>query len=113
MARSAMSRAQRARLVRAWRTSGESQTAFARRHGVHARTFWGWCQAAPPAPDPARERPRFVPVRVAPPVAPTALGLETAPGLAILLPSGERVHVAPGTAPTWVAAIVAALRPAC
>ena len=115
MARSAKSRAQRARLVRQWRTSGFPQAAFARRHGVHPRTFWGWCRAALAAPGSPADTPRFLPVQV---VRPTASPARAArgphpAGLEILLVSGERVRVAPDTAPAWVAAIVAALRPAC
>ena len=115
MARSAKSRAQRARLVRQWRASGDSQAAFARRYGVHPRTFWGWCHAAPAAPARPGNPPRFLPVQVVRPAEPAARA-ERAPhptGVEILLTSGERVRVAPDTAPAWVAAIVVALRPAC
>jgi transposase-like protein len=115
MARSAKSGAQRARLVRQWRTSGGSQAAFARRHGVHPRTFWGWCHTSSAAPRQPADAPRFLPVHVVRPAEPAARA-EHAPhpiGLEILLASGARVRVAPDTAPAWVAAIVAALRPAC
>lgn len=115
MARSAKSRAQRARLVRQWQTSGGSQAAFARRHGVHPRTFWGWAHVAHPGSRQPPDAPRFLPVQVVRPPAPSAgAGQLLHPtGLEILLVSGERVRVAPDTAPAWVAAIVAALRPAC
>jgi transposase-like protein len=118
MVRSAKSRAQRARLVRAWQTNGGSQAAFARRHGVHPRTFWGWCQTAPAGRRRPAPAPRFLPVeivRATRPVEPASRGGRSSlpTGLEILLVSGERVRVAPETAPAWVAAIVAALRPAC
>jgi hypothetical protein len=98
---------QRARLVAAWRASDSSQAAFARRHHVHPRTFWGWVRETPMV-GVAVARPAFVPVRVA--ADPPAVAAE---GLDIRLASGERLHVAAGTSPVWVAAILAALRASC
>jgi transposase-like protein len=62
----------RARLVAQWRVSGETRAAFARRHGVHPRTFWGWCQADDPRTAEPDRRATFLPVRVvdATPTAP-------------------------------------------
>ncbi len=77
MARSAKSRAQRARLVRQWQTSGGSQAAFARRHGVHPRTFWGWVYASHLGLRSPAEAPRFLPVQVVRPAAPAAREIET------------------------------------
>jgi hypothetical protein len=108
MARSTKTRAQRARLVSRWRASGRSQAAFARQQGLHPRTFWGWCRATPEirvAPAPAR----FLPVQVVEPPS----DRREATGVEILLITGERVRVASGTAPAWVAAVIAALRPSC
>ena len=107
MARATKTRGQRARLVRRWRASGLSQAAFARQQGLQPRTFWGWCREVPTTR--ARVTPRFLPVRVmaADPEEGGAAGVE------ILLVSGDRVRVAPGTAPVLVAAVVAALRSSC
>lgn len=107
MKRSTKTRTQRARLVAAWRTSGTSQAAFARRHQIHPRTFLDWIRASPCAPS-APATP-FVPVTVGPPSAADP----TTDGLTIVLPRGERLEVLAGTAPEWVAAIVAGLRASC
>jgi len=101
---------QRARLVAQWRANGGNQAAFARQHHVHPRTFWDWIRAHPPG-EPAgpveAPGPRFVAVRVAA-TTPTEEAR-----LVIEEPGGLRLHVAPGTCPTWVGAIVAHLRPSC
>jgi transposase-like protein len=107
MAVSTMTPAERARLVAQWRASSQSQAAFARRYGLHPRTFWGWVRETPRV-DVAAVRPPFVPVRVAPDSPAVATD-----GLDMTLPSGERLHVAAGTSPTWVAAVVTALRASC
>jgi hypothetical protein len=101
-------KAQRARLVAAWRASDSSQSAFARPHRIHPRTFWGWVRETPRVEVAVAARPAFVPVRVA--VDPPAVGAE---GLDIRLPRGEQLHVAVGTSPTWVAAVVTAWRASC
>jgi hypothetical protein len=94
---------QRAQWVARWRASDESQGAFARRHGIHPRTFWGWVQTAPPA-----AAARFVPVQVtAEPVVLPPTPVE------ILLPRGTVVRVTPGTSPAWLAAVVAAVHATC
>jgi transposase-like protein len=100
--------AQRARLVAQWRASLLSQAAFARQHHVHPRTFWDWIRQAPVAA-PARPAPRFVPVQVLDAPRERAGG----EGVTIVLPGGERIQVSVGTSPTWVAAVVAELRPRC
>lgn len=88
-----------AALVRQWAASGESQTAFARRHGVHPRTFWGWCRQ--------RARvPTFVPVTIVEP-APSAVTVT------IVWPTGERVEVQGADSGLLLAHAVAALRQAC
>ena len=105
---------QRARLVAQWRTSGGPQAAFARQHHVHPRTFWDWIRAHPPVGPAAAQAgsvtasgPRFVAVRV------EATTPTEEARLVIEGPGGLRLHVAPGTCPTWVGAIVAHLRPSC
>jgi transposase-like protein len=89
--------AQMTRLVAQWRTSGELQARFARRHGVRPWTLWYWSRktATPPAP------PTFVPVQVTP--TPERRPIE------VVLPDGVRV-VAPTDTP---APTVAAWRSPC
>ncbi len=89
----------RAQLVRAWQATGESQTAFARRHGVHPRTFWGWCRAGARAP-------AFVPVRLVE-AAPTAVTVT------IVWPTGARVEVQGADSGVLLGQAVAALRQTC
>jgi hypothetical protein len=108
MAVSTTTPAERARLVTLWRASESSQAAFARRHHVHPRTFWGWVRETPMVELTAAARPPFVPVRVTP--DPPAVAAE---GLDITLSSGERLHVTAGTSPAWVAAVLTALRASC
>jgi len=108
MAVSTTTPAERVRLVSLWRASDTSQAAFARRHHVHPRTFWGWVRETPAVAS-AAERPHFVPVQVTAAAAPAV----RAEGLDVVLPSGERLHVPAGTSPAWVAAVLAALRASC
>jgi transposase-like protein len=97
--------AQMTALVARWRTSGEPQARFARRHGVRPSTLWYWSRkltpvtAAPVAPTAA-----FVPVRV------TA---EAPEGIEVLLASGDRVRVPMGASVDLVRTVVAALRSSC
>lgn len=94
-------------LVARWRRSGESNAAFARRHGVHPRTFWGWCQAADARDevggDDAATDVAFVPV--------TVLDADDDVVVDIVFPSGERAVVRPGASVALVRAVVTALRP--
>ena len=60
--------------VRAWRSSGLSQTQYARQHKIHPRTFFDWCCKIPPdCPPPSAQGsglpkiPPQLPVRSAPP----------------------------------------------
>lgn len=89
----------RAALVRQWAASGEGQAAFARRHGVHPRTFWGWCRRRDPVP-------AFVPVTI---VAPTPAPVT----VTIVWPTGERIEVQGAESGVLLAQAVAALRQAC
>ncbi len=98
-----------AHLVATWRASGEVNAQFARRHGIHPRTFWGWCQTvrAADAPAPvAAAAPTFVPVTVAHDVAPDG-------PVEVLLASGDRLVVRVGAPSELVRAVVAAWRPPC
>jgi len=97
-----------ARLVAQWRTSGESRAGFARRHHLHAWTFWYWCRklSAEPRTESDDTPPAaFVPVRIA--VEPEAAVIE------IVLSGGERLHVRPGASADLVRAVVTALRSLC
>lgn len=91
--------AERAALVRAWQASSESQAACARRHGVHPRTFWGWCREGASVP-------AFVPVTIVDP-APSAVTVT------IVWPTGERIEVQGTDRGVLLAQAVAALRQAC
>jgi transposase-like protein len=98
-----------AQLVATWRASGEASAQFARRHGIHPRTFWGWCHAArvSEAPGPVAEVvPSFVPVTVA-----SDAGAD-AP-MEILFASGDRLVVRVGAPSELVRTVVTALRPPC
>ena len=91
----------RAEAVRAWRGSGLTMAAFARRECIEYSTFAGWVlKAARKRPSP--KRPRFTEVQVGP-VLPTA-----APGqMEVRLPDGTTVR---GSNATELAALVRALR---
>jgi len=98
----------RARLVARWRLSGETRAAFARRHGVHPRTFWGWCQADDPrAAEPDRHA-TFLPVRVVD-ATPTAPAGE----IEVVLTSGDRVYLRGEPTRALLTHAVAVLRRAC
>lgn len=93
-----------ARLVAQWRAGNDTQSGFARRHGIPPWTFWYWCRklAAVPTPPAAA----FVPVQIreadaAPPV------------VEILLKGGDRVHVRAGASAEMVQGAIAALRAPC
>ena len=95
-------RARRVELVAAWRQSGLTQAAFARREGVRYPTFASWVQQARQTGG-QREAPvpkvRFAEVQVA-----AAL---REPAVEVRLADGTVVH---GTSPQAVAAVVRALR---
>jgi transposase len=97
-----------ARLVAQWRTSGESQAGFARRHGVAPWTLWYWCRKLTDSSPGGPARPAFVPVQVVPePAPPTAATIE------VVLVSGERLTIPEGVSSDRVRAVLAALRSAC
>jgi transposase-like protein len=92
---------QRAQAVAAWRESGLTMAAFARREGIEYSTFAGWVLKAA-RKRPSAKRPHFAEVRVGPALAPTAAGL-----LEVRLPDGT---IARGSTVSELAALVKALR---
>jgi transposase-like protein len=94
-----------ARLVAQWRESDESGASFARRHRVRPWVFWYWSrklrEAAAVSPATSST---FVPVRVV---------TDDAPGIEIVLASGDRVAVRDGASAEQVRAVVLALRSSC
>jgi transposase-like protein len=91
----------RTEAVRAWRESGQTMAAFARREGLAYSTFAGWVLKA------ARQRPvakrtGFAEVRVGP-----GLGAAPAGLLEVRLPDGTVVR---GASAAELAALVKALR---
>jgi transposase-like protein len=96
-------------LVAAWRASGTTNAAFARRHGIHPRTFWGWCQREPgDQAHPSAAPVRFVPVTL---VEGAAEGSRSE--VEIVLASGDRVCVRGGLSAELLAHVVMALRRPC
>jgi len=87
---------QRTAMVRAFRDSGLTMAAFARREGLEYATFAGWVYRC------AKEAPRHLPVKFAEVRLPFA-----ATTLEVRLPDGL---VAVGTHPGELAALVRALR---
>jgi len=91
----------RAEAVTAWRESGQTMAAFARREGLAYSTFAGWVLKAA-RKRPVAKRTRFAEVRVGPVLGSAPVGL-----LEILLPDGTLVR---GASATELAALVKALR---
>lgn len=100
---------QMARLVAQWRTSGESQAGFARRHQLRPWTFWYWCRKLAPAAAERGARPdvptTFVPVQVTD-TPPTA-------AVTIVLVDGTQIQVDAGASAALVQTVVSAVRAAC
>ena len=104
------------RVVTEWTKSGESMTAFARRHGLalHRMHYWRERLGTEPAAA-ATTRPgvRFVPAVVGPASAPL-LSVEprTTAVPVCVVADGVRVELSDphGTDPQWVAALVQSLR---
>jgi hypothetical protein len=89
-------------IVEAWRTSGESLSAFARRHRVDRRRVGRWAMrvdTSEPAPV------RFHPVRVAEPDTGDGAAIE------IYLVGGARVRVSPGFRTEDLRRVVTVLSP--
>lgn len=92
----------RAEAVVAWRGSGLTMAAFARREGIEYSTFAGWVLKAA-RKRPVAKRPRFAEVRVGPVLAAAGSG-----GLLeVCLPDGT---MARGASVAELAALVKALR---
>ena len=87
------------RALEAWRRSGDSLAAFARRHGLTPERLYWWRRRLATAVAPPPARLSLVPATVV--VADEA-------GIAIRLPSGVTIEVA-SASPTWVAAVVSEL----
>jgi transposase-like protein len=91
-------RAQWTRLVRQWKTSGQSAKAFAAGHGVNPSTLYWWSRHLNPV---AEKRVSFVPVEVAQVASSSLIALELA---------GVRMHVPVGTDVAYVVSLMTALR---
>ena len=91
----------RAEAVSAWRASGQTMAAFARREGVAYSTFAGWVLKAA-RKRPTAKRPRFAEVQLG-----SVLASATADLLEVRLPDGTMVR---GANTTELAALVRALR---
>ena len=91
-----------AEIAAAWELSGERQSAFAARHGVHVETLRSWIYRL------RRQRPakrsKIVEVRVSPATAPTGTSLTE-----IALPNGISLRVGAGTDVTWASSLAKAL----
>jgi transposase-like protein len=92
---------QRAQAVAAWRESGLTMAAFARREGIEYSTFAGWVLKAG-RKRAVTKRPRFAELRVGP-----VLASSPAAVLEVRLPDGTLVR---GASASEVAALVKALR---
>ena len=107
-----------ARVVTEWTQSGESMTAFARRHGLalHRLHYWRERLGTKPsaaATATARLGVRFVPAVIRPASAPLLSVEPRTTGVPVcVLADGVRVELSDphGTDPQWVAALVLGLR---
>ena len=98
---------QRAALVREFRSSNETQQAFARRHRIRWTTFRNWLYG-PARRAEARERwPGFQEIPIAPRNGAAPWGVE------ISLEGGTVVRLQAGADPQWVQAILQPLRQPC
>lgn len=107
-----------ARLVTEWTQSGESMTAFARRHGLALHRLHYWRErlgTKPPAAATAAARlgVRFVPAVIGPASAPLLSAEPRTAAVAVcVVADGVRVELSDphGTDPQWVAELVQVLR---
>lgn len=90
-------------MVKRWPSSGETQAAFAARHGVSRTKLRYWLRRT----GCARQRPpvAFAPVQV---LASRPSGPEAA--IEIVVETGERVVVRPGASPEALRTVLAVLR---
>lgn len=98
---------QRAALVREFRSSGETQEAFARRHGVKWTTFRNWLHGRRAAAAQTPPRNGFQEIRIVPPVSGSPWAAE------INLEGGTVVRLQAGVDPQWAQAIIQPLRRSC
>lgn len=103
-------RAEDARVaVEAWKRSGETRSAFARRHGIHPWRLRRWTrkleEAEPKEPDGSV---RFYPLRVVPEGS-GGRGAQGAEPIEIVLAEGSRVRVPPGFAAEDLERVLAVL----
>lgn len=97
-------RAEWARRVKRWKSSGLSAAAFAEREGLVLKSlqWWRWKLGSTPAA--AAPEPRFVPVRV---VDSAARPGATDAAIEIALPNGRVVRVSPGFDPAALEQVLA------
>jgi transcriptional regulator with XRE-family HTH domain len=93
-----------AELLRAYRASGLTQAAFARREGLKYPTFAHWVQASRRTAPAQSEAVRFAEVKVTPAAKPSG---ESAPRLEARLPDGTAIIAASAAE---LAALLRALR---
>ncbi len=99
----------RTQLVAQWRASGEVNAAFARRHGVHPRTFWGWCHEEPRD----QGRPTAADVGLVPVTLRQGADEAWGTDVEIVLASGDRVSLRGALTGEVLAHVVTALRRPC
>lgn len=87
------------RVLEAWRRSGQSGAAFARRHGLSVRRLLRWRDRLQPSPAPV-----FHPVRVV--QAGEPIGTPGRAALELELCGGRRIRVAAGFDPELLEALV-------
>ena len=97
--------ARRIELVEAWRRSGLTQAAFARREGLRYPTFAGWVQTLRTQAAPAASAVRFAELRLPASMAP--MSQTSVAALEVRLADGTSVRGGDAAA---VAALVQALR---
>lgn len=99
-------RRQMARLVRQWEASGQTQLAFAARHGISRTKLRYWQRRLTRRDEAQATAVTFAPVQIVPTVA--------EPGTVdLVLATGERVVVRPGASADLVRTVLAAVRTAC
>lgn len=98
---------QRAALVREFRSSHETQQAFARRRRIKWTTFRNWLYGPTRRAEAAEPSLAFQEIRITPPSGAAPWGAE------ISLAGGTVVRLQAGADPQWVQAILQPLRQPC
>jgi hypothetical protein len=99
-------------IVRAWEQSGETLTAFARRHGLGRERLARWRTRLRKAPSPAGLRFHAVTVRKSPAAGVAPSGPETVAGgsgLELVVRGGRRIRVGCGFDPEVLVELVRVL----